>query len=289
VTAPAVPISVVVCTRDRPGALARCLRGVLECDPPPAEVVVVDQSSQSNESPPEVSDPRITYVRMEGRGVSRSRNRGTDAAKHELIAFTDDDCVPATGWIGAIAAAYESGVDGVTGRVLPLPGAPRGVAVSSRTSQVRRTFTGAGQTPWDIGTGGNLSLRRAALEAVGGFDESLGPGTEGRAAEDVDLLYRGACAGFTIQYEPEAVVYHELKTRRTRLGGRFDYGFGLGAFLAGHAEQGDPHARTLRRRYVRAIARRMASGARHGSVWPAAEGVLTLAGIAAGSLPRRRS
>jgi len=147
---------------------------------------------------------------------------------------------------------------------------------------MRRTFSGPRQTPWAIGTGGNLALRRSAFEAVGGFDETLGPGTPARAAEDVDLLYRLVNAGFTILYEPDAVVYHELKSRRARVGGRYGYGYGLGTFLAGHAARGDEHARVLRRRYAADLARRAAAGLRHGDGWPALEGALTLAGIVAG-------
>jgi GT2 family glycosyltransferase len=268
-------VSVVVCTMDRPEALARCLRALWECTPPPAQIVVVDQSERP------VALAGVEHVRMSERGVSRGRNRGARAAEHELLAFTDDDCVPAPDWIGALLRGFEGGADGVTGRVLPLPG-ESGVAVSSRTSTERRTFSGRGQTPWDIGTGGNLALRRSAFEAVGGFDEALGPGTPARAAEDVDLLYRLVNAGFALRYEPDAVVYHELKTRRSRVGGRYGYGYGLGAFLARQAAAGDEHARTLRRRYAAALARRAASGLRHGDGWPALEGALTLAGIVAG-------
>jgi GT2 family glycosyltransferase len=267
-------VSVVICTMDRPDALARCLRALGACTPPPAQIVVVDQGVQPAE--PE----GVEVVRMTERGVSRGRNLGARAARHDLLVFTDDDCVPAPDWIGALLRGFDDGADGVTGRVLPLPG--EGVAVSSRTSTERRTFTGRGQTPWDIGTGGNLALRRSAFEAAGGFDETLGPGTPARAAEDVDLLYRLANAGFTLRYEPDAVVYHELKTRRSRVGGRYGYGYGLGAFLARHAAGGDVHARVLRRRYAAALARRAASGLRHGDGWPALEGALTLAGIVAG-------
>ena len=267
-------VSVVVCTMDRPEALARCLDALRACTPAPAQIVVVDQGAR----PAAVEG--VEYVRMAARGVSRGRNRGARVAEHELLAFTDDDCVPAPGWIGALERGYEDGVDGVTGRVLPLPG--EGVAVSSRTSTTRRTFGGRGQTPWDIGTGGNLSVRRSAFEAVGGFDEALGPGTPARAAEDVDLLYRLANEGFAIRYEPDAVVYHELKSRRARVGGRYGYGYGLGTFLARHAAHGDEHARALRRRYAAGLARRAASGLRHADGWPALEGALTLAGIVAG-------
>ena len=269
-------VSVVVCTMDRPDALARCLDALRACTPPPAQVVVVDQGSSA------VAPEGVEYLRMSERGVSRGRNQGARAATHELLAFTDDDCVPAPDWIGALERGYAEGIDGVTGRVLPLPGGA-GVPVSSRTSTERRTFGGRGETPWDIGTGGNLSLRRSAFETVGGFDEALGPGTPARAAEDVDLLYRLANAGCTLLYEPGAVVYHELKSRRSRVGGRYGYGYGLGTFLGRHAASGDEHARALRRRYAAALARRAGSGLRHGDGWPALEGVLTRAGIVAGS------
>jgi glycosyltransferase involved in cell wall biosynthesis len=287
------PISVVVCTMDRPAALERCVRGLLAGETAPAELVVVDQGTRPVERElVEALDGAgigLTYLRAPGRGVSGGRNDGVRATSSDLIAFTDDDCVPGPGWIDALVSAYEEGFDGATGRVLPLPGPPGSVAVSSRTSEVRRTFAGAGHAPWDVGTGGNLSLRRAVIEAVGGFDERLGPGTRGRAAEDVDLLYRVVEAGFTILYRPEAVVYHETKTRRARVGGRFDYGYGLGAFLSSHAARGDRRARALRRRYVGLVARGMASGARHGNPWAPVEGALTLAGIAAGSLRRGRA
>jgi O-antigen biosynthesis protein len=271
-----VSVSVVICTKDRPDALARCIDALRECTPPPAQVVVVDQGDRP------AAPAGVEYVHMTERGVSRGRNRGARAAEHELLAFTDDDCVPAPEWIRVLERGFEGGVDGVTGRVLPLPG-ESGVAVSSRTSTARRTFSGPGQTPWAIGTGGNLSVRRSAFEAVGGFDEALGPGTPARAAEDVDLLYRLVNEGFAILYEPDAVVYHELKSRRSRVGGRYGYGLGLGAFLARHAARGDAHARALRRRYAFGLARRAASGLRHADGWPALEGALTLAGIVAGS------
>ena len=279
-----LPISVVICTVDRPEALQRCIRGLLGGDQPPAQVVVVDQGASTA---PSARDAKIDYLRASDEGVSRARNLGAAAASHDVLAFTDDDCLPSPRWLHAVTRAYDDGVDGVTGPVLPLPGAD-GVAVSSRTSVIRRTFRGHGFAPWDIGTGGNLSLRRTVFDRVGGFDETLGPGTTGRAAEDIDLLYRVVTADCALIYEPDAVVYHELKTRRTRLNGRFDYGFGLGTFLGRHAAAGDEHARALRRRYARQLGRRAASAARHGDGWPTVEAGLTLAGIIAGSVAAGR-
>ena len=82
-------VSVVVCTMDRPEALARCVGALRACTPPPAQIVVVDQGTRP------VALEGVDYLRMAERGVSRGRNRGADAATQELLAFTDDDCVPA--------------------------------------------------------------------------------------------------------------------------------------------------------------------------------------------------
>ena len=276
-------VSVIVCTVDRPDALDRCLRALLDASWPPAEVVVVDQGGVAHAG----TDPRVRHVHARNEGVSRARNLGAAEAAHDLLAFTDDDCVAAPGWLAALTSAYSDGVDGVTGRVLPLPGG-QGVPVSSRTSGERRTFRGPESVPWEIGTGGNLSLRRAAFERVGGFDETLGPGTPGRAAEDVDLLHRVVTAGSAIVYEPDAVVYHELKTRTARLQGRFGYGFGLGTFLARRQAAGKLDAPALRRRYASQLGRRAASAAWHGDLWPLVEGALTGAGMVAASVRRVR-
>jgi GT2 family glycosyltransferase len=271
-------VSVVVCTLGRSRQLARCLEALR---PTGAEIVLVDQSPHDDVS---ALAAEVTYLRVPDEGVSRARNLGAAAAANDVLAFTDDDCVPAGDWIDVLARAYgEAGVDGVTGRVLPLPDGQGRVPVSSRTSTVRRAFQGPEDFPWEIGTGGNMSLRRSAFRQIGGFDESLGPGTSGRAAEDVDLLYRAVAAGCTVVYEPDAVVYHERKTRRDRLAGRFDYGYGMGSFVQTHTRRGDQHARPLRLRYASVLARVALARARRGDAWPLVEGALTLAGMAAAS------
>jgi GT2 family glycosyltransferase len=52
------------------------------------------------------SPDRLRYIRREERGLSRAYNRGVAEAIHELIAFTDDDCVAPPGWLDAVARAF---------------------------------------------------------------------------------------------------------------------------------------------------------------------------------------
>jgi GT2 family glycosyltransferase len=84
-----------------------------------------------------------------------------------------------------------------------------------------------------LGHSANMAIRRAAFQAVGGFDERLGPGTRFRAAEDNDLFDRLFAAGFEGRYEPDVLGWHEQwRSRRELVKLEWSYGVGTGARLA---------------------------------------------------------
>ena len=243
----AAGISAAVAACDRPDGVRRCLLGILEGERLPDEVIVVDQSR--DDAVQAVisglhSPVPIRRVAMPRRGLSASRNAALAQSHQPVIAFTDDDCVPDRAWIATAVRVLGAhpGLAGITGRVLALgEERPGTFAVSLRTSEDAREFTGR-VVPWTVGTGGNFAARREWLQRVGGFDERLGAGTPGRAAEDADLLYRLLRAGGTLRYEPAAVVYHERQSADRRLSSRQGYGHGIGALCALYLRRGDPYA-----------------------------------------------
>jgi len=80
-----------------------------------------------------------------------------------------------------------------------------------------------------LGATANCGFRRDALEAVGGFDERIGPGTWYAAGEDQELFDRLVAAGMTGFYDPDARVYHDQwRTRRDALRLHWRYGKGMG-------------------------------------------------------------
>jgi GT2 family glycosyltransferase len=228
-------LTVGIATCDRPEALARCLDALLGAATLPAEIIVVDQSADDRTRAAVAARARrvpIIYVRQPRAGLSASRNAVVARASRPLIAVTDDDCVPDPAWVEALASAFaDSGATAaVTGRVLPLgPHQPGLFAVSARTGGERIDYRGRA-APWVVGTGGNFAVRREWLDRVGAYDERLGAGSPGRAAEDADLIYRLLRAGAMIRYEPAAVVYHERQSLARRLASSAGYGFGVGAF-----------------------------------------------------------
>ena len=101
-----VSASVVVPTRDRPGALARCLAALDAQQGIVVEVVVVDDGSADTRAVERVVETHgVRLVRIGGCGPAAARNAGVRAARATVVLLTDDDCVPAPGWAAALAAA----------------------------------------------------------------------------------------------------------------------------------------------------------------------------------------
>lgn len=231
-----VTVTVAIATLDRPAALARCLDAIAEGDALPDEVLVVDQGSDpATDEIVRARANRLPGLRrlvQDRRGLSASRNFARAEARGDVLAVSDDDCVPSAGWVAAIADVFrlEPDVVGVTGPVHPLdPAAPNRLAISSRMADVRADWRGR-PAPWLVGTGGNFAARRAWLDRVGGWDERLGVGSPGRAGEDIALIDRLLASGATMRYEPTALVRHEGRPASSRRATRGSYGRGVGTW-----------------------------------------------------------
>lgn len=241
-------ISVAISTLDRPDALGGCLDALLAGEVLPAEVIIVDQSQNDATrlivAQRQMSTVPIIYVHQQRRGLSASRNAAIVRASCPIIAVTDDDCVPDSGWIATIERTFASttALHALTGRVLPLgPETPSTFAVATRTSTLRTEYSGKA-LPWLIGGGNNFAVKRDWFSCIGGCDERLGVGSPGKAAEDLDLFYRHLKAGARIRYEPDALVYHQRQSKAQRLASRWSYGYGIGAFCSIWLRRGDLYA-----------------------------------------------
>ena len=236
-TTVAADMTVVVTTVDKPAELGRCLHAILHGEAVPGEIVVIDQGN-SGSCEREVSDRsggdvRLVYRQQPRRGLSAGRNAGIAIASGAVIAVTDDDCVPGPGWLLNLHQTLRApdAPHAVTGPVFPLgPDAPGLYAVSSRSGTSQTDYDAPPSRPWVVGTGANFAVRREWLDRVGGYDERLGAGSAGKAAEDMDMFYRLLLSGARIRYEPAAVVFHERQPLSRRMASRHTYGFGIGAF-----------------------------------------------------------
>src|SRR5579864_4510883 len=96
VAAELLPVSVVIPTRDRTAALRRTLENLAEQSFQPAEVRIVDASSDGGtrllceESIPKLQSA-LSWWRAEATGAASQRNQGIRAASQATIGFMDDD------------------------------------------------------------------------------------------------------------------------------------------------------------------------------------------------------
>jgi GT2 family glycosyltransferase len=211
--------SVVVCTRNGAGTLPDCLAGLLELDYPDYEVIVVDDGS-TDATPAIASAFPFRVIGSEGRGLSHARNCGLEASTGEIVAYLDDDARPDPHWLTHIAATLSStehaGVGGpnvapIDARVVAqgvdhAPGLPTHVLLDDRVAE---------HIP-----GCNMAFRRDRLEAVGGFDTQFRT-----AGDDVDLCWRLHERGWTLGFNPAALVFHN---RRDSIRGYLRQQFGYG-------------------------------------------------------------
>ena len=224
-------LSVVVATRDRPHFLDDCLRSLSHALGPEDELIVVDSASKSR-STEEIARARgARLIRCSKPGTSLARNTGWRAARGTWIAFIDDDVRVDLQWADALRAlaATNTGVSFLTGRLRLEQPTERPVAVFDE--EVAKTIDR--HTVEDVGHGANFVARREALEAVGGYNESLGPGAQWKAGEDLELIDRLVVAGLEGRYDPNVSAYHvQWRSQKDLLGLEWRYGLGQGARLA---------------------------------------------------------
>jgi GT2 family glycosyltransferase len=276
-------VTVVVCTRDRPRSLARCLGALAELHYDPFEVVVVDNAPTTNETFAVVldcseADPRVRYVRELRPGLSCARNRGLHEARGELIAFTDDDVLVDPRWLDGVVRGFgrSPSVACVTGLVpsARLENAEQryfdrrvswAVSCTPRRYDQRDAANESPLYPYaagQFGTGANFAFRTATLRALGGFDEALGAGSPAGGGEDLDVFVRTILAGYELAYEPAAIVWHEHRVELGQLRRQlFNYGVGLAAFATKYLSNRRTACDVLVRlprglRHLRGIARR---------------------------------
>lgn len=156
---------------------------------------------------------RLLHTPVNTGGPAAPRNIGWRAAEAPVIAFLDDDCLPAPPWLeeGLAVMQADEAVGVVQGRVE----VPAGTDVKRLDRWcVWREVTAP--SPWFECA--NIFYRRAALEHCGGFDESLV--TWG---EDTDLGWRVVRSGWGRGFAPGAAVVHAVEYRGWRNAARFGW------------------------------------------------------------------
>jgi GT2 family glycosyltransferase len=297
-------MSVVVTTCGKDESVTQAVASILDCDPGPLEVIVVENRPRNSTVAATIrrhfgADARVSCV-MESRvGLSHARNAGLAVATGDAVAFTDDDVTVDRNWIGGLARGFagERGVGCVTGLILPADletpsqvqveqfagfgkGWQRRVFHISKPTSVLFPFAAG-----EFGSGACTALRRDVAIKLGGFAGELGAGTRARGGEDLDLYVRVLLAGHSIVYDPAAILWHRHPDHPKHLRSEiFSYGVGLSAMMTKQLMDG--HARAILERIPAAVRFLRDPGSRKnvrkGSAYPREFDWIERAGFAAG-------
>ena len=213
-------VSIVICTYNRVGVLGRCLEELRRLDYPDFEVVVVEGPSTDGTAALLDGYGDVKRVENPTRNLSVSRNLGIAASAGEIVAFIDDDAVPARDWLRALVATFDDPTVGAAGGNVFGPAGDHlqfENGILSRYGRVRAHRPEPGEHndaggPWyNTLMGTNSSFRRTALESVGGFDENYE-----YYHDEADLCARIIDAGFRVVHVPRAVVWHGFEPGTAR-------------------------------------------------------------------------
>ena len=199
-------ISVIICSYNGASTVESCLRSMQHLRYPSFEIVFVDDGSKDNTQAIlkqfEGWEP-LRVITQENKGLSFARNVGMNAARGEIIAYTDSDCEADEDWLYYLglnmARSRHTGVGGpnlipdegswVADCVGLSPGGPTHVMLDDRTAE---------HVP-----GCNMAFYTWAAKEIGGFDSQFR-----KAGDDVDFIWRLQNRDYSIGFAPAAQVWH---------------------------------------------------------------------------------
>ena len=225
-----IRLSLIIATYNRAAELVAALESVVRQTAPADawECVVVNNNSQDDTAArfaafaarfPELNLRLVTETRQ---GLSYARNRGIAETAGEYIAVIDDDERINPGFIAAYIDFFDRHPEAVSagGRIIPeYPGGrPAWMSRYTEKPVANPIDLGDRVRPFPRGRipgGGNMALRRSAVERYGAFDPTLGrSGVSLVGGEESDLFERLARAGEQCWYVPDAVMWHIIPDRK---------------------------------------------------------------------------
>lgn len=203
---PLPKFSVIVCTRNGASRLAACIAACRAIDYPDFEIIVVNDGSDDDTA---CLLDRLHGVRgfhLDPCGLSAARNYGAAQATGEILAYTDDDCLPDVHWLSWLAYTYATTDHQAIGgpNLPPLPDS-LGLALTTSApgapTHVMLSDTLAEHLP-----GCHLSVRKKAFDDINGFDPIFET-----AGDDVDFCWRLRDAGHTLGFSGGSFVWHHRR------------------------------------------------------------------------------
>ena len=267
---PALPktpmVSVVICAYNAERTMLPCLESLRKLDYPNFEVIIVDDGSRDRTAEISMDFPEFRLIRQPNKGLSVARNVGLHAARGDLIAYTDSDCVVDPHWLTLMVRTLtEKNFDGCGGPnyaphedgwveacCAASPGAPCHVLTADDVAEHL--------------AGCNMVFTKAALVKVGGFDPQFTS-----AGDDVDVCWRILDSGMRLGFCPSAFVWHfRRNTIKAYYGQQRGYGRAEAMLYSRYPERFNVLGQIKWSGTIPGLLRTVPGGARKNIFWAAA-------------------
>ena len=228
---PRLPVTAVICVRNREGSITECIASVAASRP--ARNLVVDGNS-TDATAALARAAGADVVSDDGAGLGAARRLGAELAETPWIAYVDSDARVTPSTLSALLEVAEAdGFDAVG----EAPQHHVRLDVLAARRDLAEADAGHPGPAALIGCAATL-VRRSLLLSVP-FEATFGG-----AAEDHDWCFRATAAGAALAHADRAIAYHEDRASFAEfVAQRFWYGRGMARLLMRHRRL-TPQART---------------------------------------------
>ncbi|GET37212.1 glycosyltransferase family 2 protein [Microseira wollei] len=223
--------SIIIPTYNRPERLTTCLESLTRLNYPwhRFEVIVVDDGSKTpleNVVARFQDTLNLTLLRQPNAGPASARNAGAATARGKYLAFTDDDCTPASNWLQVLETYFTTTPDCAIGG-LTLNALPDNLYSTASQILIDYLYEYFNPDPERsrFFASNNFALPAKYFRQSGSFDTSFPLA----AGEDRELCDRLLYYGYPMRYAKEAQIYHAHKLSLTTFW-RQHFNYGRGAF-----------------------------------------------------------
>lgn len=223
--------SIIIVSLNGRRRLAMPLDALRISDPPPAEIIVVDNGSNDGTSDfVRTHYPEVTLIRApRNLGFAGGNNLGLLNATGDVLVLLNDDTEPEPGWLAPLAREFQLhprlGIAGVRllypdrrtiqhmGGLIELNGLTKHTSYGAAVER-QEQFDSFGA---DYVTGAAFAIRRRVIREIGLLDEGYWP----IYFEETDWCERARRHGWKVRVVPESTVIHHESQTTEKLSPRF--------------------------------------------------------------------
>ena len=215
--------TVVIPTYGRATFLPAVLHGLSQQTAQALEIIVVDNNPRPRHFAEllQESCPRLSITHEPRNGLQHARNAGIACSRGAIVAFLDDDAVPAPNWLESLVDGMQRYQADAVGGTVSLDfhsHPPDWLGLEERALLSELLYRG-----YDIPTltddmyvvGANFAVRRAAFEMTGCFDPAFDRTASSlRSSGELEYTRRLQSKGRIISFIASACVSHQIPAER---------------------------------------------------------------------------